>query len=190
MEHLFGLLELCKKRNFDRVFIHVFLDGRDVSPYAGLNDIQELLQRSKAIGVGKIASISGRYYAMDRDKRWDRVELAYNAIVLGKGPVIEDPVKAIEDSYKRNVTDEFFVPGVVYDENGPVATVKDQDAMILFNFRPDRARQLTRAIVEDDFDGFEREKRVYPYYVSMTEYDATFKHIHIAYGQQNREYFR
>ena len=161
ISHLYALLELMKKHDFYDVFIHVILDGRDVSPTAGIEDVRELIEKIKEIGLGKIATVSGRYYAMDRDRRWDRTKLAYDAYTLGMGREDNDPVLAIEKSYKENITDEFIIPTVIKEDNKPIATVDHNDSIIFFNFRPDRARQITRAFVDDDFNGFKGEKGQY-----------------------------
>lgn len=179
--HLYGLLELLKSHNLENIYIHAILDGRDVPPTIGKQHIKELLEKTKEIGVGKIASISGRYYAMDRDKRWERTKLAYDAYVLGKGNMSDDPILAVEKSYNEGITDEFMLPTVMVEDNIPVATVDSNDSIIFFNFRPDRARQITRAFVDDDFEGFEREKKVNTFYVCMTEYDKTIKNVHVVY---------
>lgn len=181
IHHLFAILELCKEKGLDKVYVHAFLDGRDVSPTSGKDFLVELQEKMKELGVGEIATVMGRYYAMDRDNRWERVEHAYNAITKGVGLPIEDPVKAVEDSYARDVTDEFVPAMVVQKEGNPVAILGNNDAVLFFNFRPDRGRELTRALIEDNFDGFERIERIYPYYVTMTEYDKTFERVHIAY---------
>lgn len=187
IKHLYALLELMKQHDFYNVFIHVILDGRDVSPTAGKDDVRELMDKIKELGVGKIATVSGRYYAMDRDKRWDRTKLAYDAYTLGIGNVDTDPVAAVEKSYKENITDEFIIPTVIKEDNKPVATVDDNDSIIFFNFRPDRARQITRAFVDEDFDGFNREKKVNTFYVTMTEYDRTIKNVIVAFKEQTLE---
>lgn len=181
IEHLFAILDLCKARGLDRVAVHAFLDGRDVSPVSGAHFVQQLQQKLAEIGIGQIATIMGRYYAMDRDKRWERVQLAYDAITKGEGIPSVDPVGAVEDSYKREVTDEFVTPIVMQKDGKPAALLTNADSVLFFNFRPDRGRELTRAILEDDFDGFERETRIEPYYVTMTEYDKTFHKVHVAY---------
>lgn len=181
ISHLYALLELMKSRDFNSVYVHAILDGRDVAPDAGKENIKELIEEMKEIGVGKLASVSGRYYAMDRDNRWDRTRMTYDAMVLAQGKKTTDPVNAIGRSYAEGVTDEFFLPTVVMEEEKPVATVDDGDSIIFFNFRPDRARQLTRAFVDDDFSGFERVKRVETFYLTMTEYDKTIKNVEIAY---------
>ncbi len=179
--HLFALLELMKVRNFKDVYVHAILDGRDVGPTSGKEEIEGLIFNMKKIGVGKLASISGRYYSMDRDNRWDRTRMAYDAMVLGEGKWTKDPVKAIEDSYKDGVTDEFFLPTVIMEDGKPVAMVEEDDSILFFNFRPDRARQITRAFVDDDFQGFHRNKKLHTYYLTMTEYDKTIKNVEIAY---------
>ena len=180
--HLYGLLELAKRKGLDNnVFIHAFMDGRDTLPASGEGYIQELQEKMKEKGVGKIASISGRYYAMDRDKRWDRVEKAYNALVKGEGVLAKDPIQAIEESYQQEIFDEFVVPTVITDANDqPLAKIESGDSVIFFNFRPDRARQLTRAIVDDKFDGFKTDKLDIDF-VCMTEYDDTMPNVKIAF---------
>ena len=182
IEHLYGLLELCKKENFDRVYVHAFLDGRDTPPASGKDYIEQLLAKMKEIGVGKIASLSGRYYAMDRDNNWDRVQKAYDSLTKGEGVKATCPVKAMEESYANDVTDEFVLPTVITNEDGtPVSVVKDNDSVIFFNFRPDRAREITRAFCADEFDGFAREKKLDLTYVCFTQYDATIPHTIIAF---------
>ena len=182
--HLYALLELMKKHDFSNVYIHPILDGRDVPPRAGKDDIQELINKIDQIGVGKIATISGRYYAMDRDKRWDRIELAYDAFTLGKGNESDNPLSAIEKSYSEDITDEFVIPTVIKENNLPVATVDSGDSIIFFNFRPDRARQITRAFVDEDFQGFERQKKVDTLYITMTEYDKTIENVQVVYRNE------
>jgi 2,3-bisphosphoglycerate-independent phosphoglycerate mutase len=179
--HLYGLLELCKRENFDNVYIHAFLDGRDVSPTAGKEDLVELEEKIQEIGVGQIATVSGRYYAMDRDKRWERTELAYNAMVLGQGKEDDSAVEAVEKSYSEDITDEFIIPTVIKKDGKAVATIDSEDSIIFFNFRPDRARQITRAIVDEDFQGFERKKKVATFFVTMTEYDKTIENVNVAF---------
>ena len=183
--HLYGLLELMKNHDFYNVYIHGILDGRDVPPTSGKEDIKELIEKIDEIGVGHIATISGRYYAMDRDKRWDRIKLAYDAFTLGKGKESENPLIAIENSYNEGVTDEFIIPTVIKEEGKPVGTIDSGDSIIFFNFRPDRARQITRAFVDKDFDGFEREKIVDTFYVTMTEYDRTIENVHVVYTDES-----
>ena len=179
--HLYGLLEMMKRNNLENVYVHAILDGRDVPPTIGKEHIQELMEKMKEIGVGKIATVSGRYYTMDRDKRWERTQLAYEAIASGKGIESDDPIKAIENSYLVDVNDEFILPTVITEKSLPVATVETGDSIIFFNFRPDRARQITRAFVDNEFDGFKRDKVVSTYYVTMTEYDKTIPNVHVAY---------
>lgn len=191
LTHLFALLELAKKYDLKKVYVHAILDGRDVSPTAGLNDIKDLQDKINEIGYGKIATVVGRYYAMDRDQRWERTKLAYDAITLGKGKKVTDPIESIKEEYAKstvenNTTDEFMTPTIIVDENGsPVATIESGDSIIFFNFRPDRARQLTRALTDKNFDGFTREKLVENYYVCMTTYDKTFENVEIAYPPKN-----
>lgn len=183
--HLYALLELMKKQNFDNVYIHAILDGRDVSPTAGKEDIKELMEKMKEIGVGSIATVSGRYYAMDRDKRWERTKLAYDTFTLGKGNESNDPILTIEKSYSEDITDEFIIPTVIKENGRPIGTVDDNDSIIFFNFRPDRARQITRAFVDENFEGFEREKKVNTFYVTMTEYDKTIENVKVAYTDES-----
>ncbi len=176
--HLYGLLELAKKNGLTKVYIHCFMDGRDVPPTSGKDFIAELEAKCKEIGVGKIASVMGRYYAMDRDNRWERVEKAYAAMVYGEGVENASAVDVMEKSYAEGVTDEFVVPAVV-DKNGVISA---NDSVVFFNFRPDRAREITRTFVDDDFNGFERRNGRFPlYYVCMTQYDATMPNVDIAF---------
>ena len=180
--HLYGLLELAKKNGLDKVYIHALLDGRDVPPSSARDYVAELVEKTKEIGVGKVATVAGRYYAMDRDNNFDRVEKAYAAMVYGESIQTDDPVKAIEDSYADGVTDEFVVPTVA-DKNG---TVKANDSLIFFNFRPDRAREITRTFVDPDFKGFERRNGMFPVkYVCFTQYDATMPNVSIAFKPQS-----
>lgn len=185
--HLYALLRLMKNEGIDRVYIHSILDGRDVPPTIGARHIGELQEKIKNIGVGSIATVSGRYYTMDRDKRWERTELAYEAIVSGKGLSAADPVKAVEASYEAGKTDEFIMPTVILKDTKPVATIEDGDSVIYFNFRPDRARQMTRAIMDKNFTGFERDKIVDVHFVTMTEYDKTIENVHVAYRNDGLE---
>ena len=185
IEHLYGLLELCKKENFDRVYVHAFLDGRDTPPASGKDYIEQLLAKMKEIGVGKIASLSGRYYAMDRDNNWDRVQKAYDSLTKGEGVKATCPVKAMEESYANDVTDEFVLPTVITNEDGtPVSVVKDNDSVIFFNFRPDRAREITRTFCDDDFAGFERGERIKTVFVCFTEYDVTIENKLVAFVKE------
>jgi len=151
--HLYAILEMCKKEGLDRVYIHPFFDGRDTPPASGKDYLQALVDKTEEIGVGKVASMSGRYYAMDRDSNWDRIQLAYDSLVLGEGVKATDPVKAMQDSYDGGVTDEFVLPTVITDEAGkPLSVVKPNDSVIFFNFRPDRAREITKAFCFSDED--------------------------------------
>lgn len=179
--HLYALLELCVKEEFKDVYIHAFLDGRDVPPTIGKQHLIELEEKIDEIGVGKIATVSGRYYAMDRDKRWDRTKLAYDAIVLGKGNMDSSPIDTVQKSYDEDVKDEFVIPTVITENEKPVTAIDNNDSIIFFNFRPDRARQITRAIVDKDFDGFVRDKEVETFFVTMTEYDKTIENVHVAF---------
>ncbi len=182
--HLYGLLEMAKRKGLSEVYVHCFMDGRDTAPESGKGYIEELIQKISEIGVGRIASISGRYYAMDRDNRWEREQKAYDALTLGEGNEATDPVAAIEASYAAGVTDEFVVPVVLKEKGEPVATVDDGDSVIFYNFRPDRARQITRAFCADEFDGFERAKHPKTHYVCFKEYDVTIPNTHIAFQKE------
>ena len=179
--HLFGLLELAKKEGLEKVYVHCFLDGRDTPPQSGKGYVQELTDKLAELGVGKIATVMGRYYAMDRDNRWDRVERAYNAITKGLGVSAESGVAAVQNSYNNGKNDEFVEPAVVMENGKPVATVQNGDSVIFFNFRPDRAREITRAFCCDDFDGFAREKRIQTTYVCFTDYDETIPNKEVAF---------
>lgn len=184
--HLYALLKLAKNEGLNKIFIHAFLDGRDVSPSSGKGYIEKLEEKIRELGVGKIATISGRYYAMDRDNRWERVEKAYDAIVSGKGEHFKSAEKCIATSYDLGITDEFVVPSVMADENGTaVGCLNSNDSVIFFNFRPDRAREITKSIVNEDFDGFERKKVVNNIkFVCFTEYDVTIKNKLVAFKPQ------
>ncbi len=176
--HIYAVIELAKKRGLDRVVLHAFTDGRDVSPTSGAGFVKELMDKMAEIGVGILGTIEGRYYAMDRDKRWDRVEKAYNAIVKNEGVKVADPVQAIKDNYANEVTDEFLVPMVCEGNTG----LHDKDSVIFCNFRPDRAREMTRAICDPDFDGFDRGRSNFDVeYVCMTQYDVTMPNVKVAY---------
>ena len=184
--HLYGLLEMAKRRDFENVYVHCFLDGRDTPPASAENYIQELEEKMKEKGVGKIASLSGRFYAMDRDKRWNRVQKAYDALVFGKGETAGtaiNAINAIESSYQKEVFDEFVEPTVIMNGDKPVATIEDGDSVIFFNFRPDRARQITRAIVDPEFNEFET-KKMNLYFVCFTSYDETMPNVHIAFKKE------
>ncbi|MFD0674750.1 2,3-bisphosphoglycerate-independent phosphoglycerate mutase [Cohnella sp. GCM10027633] len=176
IDHLFALLELAKKEELNDVYIHAFLDGRDVSPDSGINFLHQLLAKIEEVGVGTLATVQGRYYAMDRDKRWDRVEKSYRAMVYGEGPTAVDPIAAVQESYENNVYDEFFVPTVIVGADGkPNAVVESEDAVIFFNFRPDRAIQLSNVFTNEDFRGFDRGPGVPKnlYFVCMTLFAET-----------------
>jgi 2,3-bisphosphoglycerate-independent phosphoglycerate mutase len=174
-EHLFALLDLAKRQRVERVAIHAFLDGRDTMPKSALGYMQQLLEYIRKIGSpAKIASVSGRYYAMDRDRRWDRTELAYRAIVLGEGTPVTDPLDAIRKAYESGKTDEFMLPVVVTGNGKPVAPMRDGDAVICFNYRADRMRQIVRALIDPAFDGFDVSNRPKVAVTTLTNYDKTF----------------
>ena len=211
--HLYALLKLAKEQGLERVYVHAFLDGRDVPPTSGAGYVEELVQKMREIGVGRVATVQGRYYAMDRDNRWERIEKAWNALVKGEGKYAADPVQAIRDSYAAGVTDEFVEPVVICpakaaaqkaqeaDEDaadtgnacgilgsnglgGAVETIGPNDSIIFFNFRPDRARQITRAFCDDEFTGFERGERFPVCYVCFTDYDVTIQNKRVAFKKQ------
>ncbi len=183
--HLYALLQLAKKNDIIKVYVHAFLDGRDVPPRCAAKYIEALEDQMKEIGIGQIATISGRYYAMDRDKRWERVEMAYNAITNGHGQMADSAIDALNAAYERDESDEFVKPTVIVDGGQPVATVASNDSIIMYNFRPDRAREITRTFVDPDFDGFERKNGYFPVaYVCMTQYDATMPNVLIAFPPQ------
>ena len=179
--HIYGLLELAKRNGREKVYVHCFLDGRDTPPASGKGYVEQLEEKMKEIGVGKVASVMGRYYAMDRDNNYDRVEYAYKALTKGEGLTAESASAGIQASYDRQETDEFVKPTVVLENGAPVATISDGDSVIFFNFRPDRAREITRAFCDDDFAGFEREKRLDLVYVCFTEYDPTIPNKEVAF---------
>ena len=183
IRHLYGLLEMAKRRDFENVFVHCFLDGRDTPPASAEGYIAELEEKMKEKGVGKIASIAGRYYAMDRDKRWDRVKKCYDALVFGEGNKATSATIAIEDSYQKEVFDEFVEPTVICNGDTPIATINEHDSVIFFNFRPDRAREITRAIVDPDFKEFET-KKMETYFVCFTSYDETMPNVKIAFKKE------
>ncbi len=183
--HLYGLLEMAKKNGLSKVFVHAFLDGRDTPPASGKDYVEQLENKMTEIGVGKIASLSGRYYAMDRDNNWDRVEKAYASLVSGEGVKATSAVKAMEDSYAQDVTDEFVLPTVICDEAGnPLSLVKENDSVIFFNFRPDRAREITRAFCDDKFTGFDRQFLPLTY-VCFKDYDETIPNKTIAFEKES-----
>ena len=178
--HLYGLLRLAKKNGIEKVHVHAFLDGRDVPPSSAVEYIKEAIEKMRDIGVGDIATVMGRYYAMDRDNRWERVSKAYDAIVYGEGVEAESAVTAVEESYNNDVTDEFVVPTVIKKDGEPLGKVSENDSVVFFNFRPDRARELTRTIVDEDFSGFERDY-FKTCFVTMTQYDATMPNVEVAF---------
>ena len=184
IRHLYGLLELAKRKDFENVFVHCFMDGRDTPPASGEGFITELESKMAEKGVGKIATISGRFYAMDRDKRWERVEKAYNAIVKGEGEKSISATVAIEEAYQKEIFDEFVKPTVICNNNGePLAKIEENDSVIFINFRPDRAREITRTIVDEKFDGFER-KYFKTFFVCMTPYDETMPNVEVAFRKE------
>ncbi len=184
ISHLFALLDLCKKNNFDRVYVHCFMDGRDTSPTSGVDYVQSLVNYMAENGVGKIASIIGRYYAMDRDNRWDRIERAYNALTKGEGILEKDPIEAMNKSYEREVTDEFIEPTVIMEDEKPIALIKEGDSVIFYNFRPDRAREITRTFCDEEFNGFDRGQRIKTCYVCFTEYDSTIANKQVVFKEE------
>lgn len=183
--HVYGLLELAKKEGVEKVYVHCFLDGRDTPPSSGKGYIEQLEAKMKELGVGKIATVMGRYYAMDRDNRWERVELAYRAMVLGEGEKAECAACAVQSSYDDNKTDEFVLPTVVEEAGVPVATIKEKDSVIFFNFRPDRAREISRTFCDDAFAGFDRGKRIETTYVCFTNYDITISNKLVAFKKES-----
>ena len=179
--HLYGLLELAKRNNLSKVYVHAFLDGRDTPPASGKDFVADLEAEMAKIGVGEVASVCGRYYAMDRDNNYDRVQLAYNALTKGEGLQAASAVAAVAESYDRGETDEFVKPTVVMKNGAPVATIKDGDSVIFYNFRPDRAREITRSFCDDDFKGFDRGKRLNIKYVCFSDYDPTIPNKEVAF---------
>ena len=186
--HLYALLRLAKEHNLEKVYVHCFLDGRDTPPASGKQYVTELEEKMRELGVGKIATVMGRYYAMDRDNRWDRVKLAYDAMVLGKGKTAISATNAVQTSYDEEKYDEFVIPTVVLAEGETTATIEPNDSVIFFNFRPDRARQITRAFCDESFDSFEREKGFMPLtYVCFTNYDVTIPNKIVAFHKVSLE---
>ena len=183
--HIYGLLELAKRNGLEKVYVHCFLDGRDTPPESGKDFVAQLEAKMAEIGVGQVASVMGRYYAMDRDKRWDRVEMAYNALTKGQGKTAQSATGGIQASYDDGKADEFVIPFVVEKNGKPVATIQDRDSVIFFNFRPDRAREITRAFCDDEFDGFAREKRLDLVYVCFTDYDETIGNKLVAFRKES-----
>ena len=187
LTHLYALLKLAKDHGLEKVYVHCFMDGRDVPPTSGKGYVEQVDAKLKELGVGRIATVMGRYYAMDRDNRFERVEKAYAALTYGEGLTASNAAEAMQQSYDAGVTDEFVVPTVVLTDGKPTATIQAQDSVIFYNFRPDRAREISRAYIFEEFDGFERKNGFFPlYYVSMTQYDKTFEgHLQIAFKPQS-----
>ena len=179
--HLYGVLEMAKKFDLKKVYVHCFLDGRDTPPASGKGYVEQLEEEMKKLGIGKVASVCGRYYAMDRDNNYDRVELAYKALTKGEGLTAESATTGIQASYDRDETDEFVKPTVVVEDGKPVATIQDKDSIVFINFRPDRAREITHAFCDDDFKGFERGKRLDVTYVCFSDYDQTIPNKDVAF---------
>ena len=179
--HLYALLDLAKRHGLENVYVHCFLDGRDTAPNSGKEFVQELSDELDRLGCGRIATVAGRYYAMDRDNNWDRIEKAYRALTLGEGVTAESAAEAVTQSYEKGETDEFVQPTVVMKDGAPTATVDDGDSVIFFNFRPDRAREITRAFCCDEFDGFDRGPRKKVTYVCFTDYDETIPNKEVAF---------
>ena len=184
IDHVAGLLELAKKQGIEKVYVHCFLDGRDTPPASGKEYVEKLEAKMAEIGVGQVASVAGRYYAMDRDNRWDRVEKAYRALVFGEGEKAESAPAGIQASYEQEVTDEFVLPTVVVRDGAPLATIKENDSVIFYNFRPDRAREITRTFCDDEFNGFDRGERVKTTFVCFTEYDVTIENKLVAFVKE------
>lgn len=186
IDHLKGILKMAKENGVENVYVHAFTDGRDTDPKSALTYIQDVEDYMKELGVGKFASVSGRYYAMDRDKRWDRIKLAYDAMVNGKGLTASSAKEAVENSYAEDKNDEFVLPTVIVENDKPVGLIKEGDSIVFGNFRPDRAREITRAIVDTDFTGFERPN-MKTYFTCLTTYDITIKNVHVAFKPQSLE---
>lgn len=185
LEHVYALLKLAKDNGITNVYVHCFLDGRDTPPTSAKGFIAELEAKMAEIGVGKVATISGRYYAMDRDNRWERVEKAYNALVLGQGNTADSAEECMTNTYAEGVNDEFVVPTVILNDGKPTAVIKENDSIIFFNFRPDRAREITRCFCDVDFTGFERAKGYFPVkYVCFTDYDVTIQNKEVAFKKE------
>ena len=185
LNHIYGLLELAKRNGLEKVYVHCFLDGRDTPPESGKEFVTELEAKMAELGTGKVASVMGRYYAMDRDKRWDRVELAYKALTKGEGNTAVSATEGIQASYDAGKSDEFVVPFVVTENGKALATINDGDSVIFFNFRPDRARQLTRTFCDDEFTGFDRGERIKTTFVCFTDYDETIENKLVAFKKES-----
>ena len=181
MRHLFAILELAKRKGFEDVYVHCFLDGRDTPPASGENYILQLEEKMKEKEIGRIATISGRFFAMDRDKRWQRVQKAYDAMVKGEGVKATSAEMAIEASYQKEVFDEFVEPTVLHSGDKPVAKIENNDSVIFFNFRPDRAREITRTLVDKEFNEFETVDLQNLYFVCFTQYDETMPNVNVAF---------
>ena len=185
LTHIFGLLELAKRNDLKKVYVHCFLDGRDTPPTSGKGYVAELEAKMKELGIGEVASVMGRYYAMDRDKNWDRVKIAYDVMTKAEGAAADSAGAAIQASYDDGKTDEFVTPTAVMRNGAPTATIQDQDSIIFFNFRPDRAREMTRVFCDTDFTGFEREKKLDVVYVCFTDYDETIENKLVAFRKDS-----
>ena len=183
IEHLKALLNICQQENVPQVYVHAFTDGRDTDPKSGLQFITRLQQHIDGTG-GKIASVSGRYYAMDRDNRWERIKLAYDAMVLAQGPTANTAIEAVQQSYSNNLTDEFILPTIITEGGQPVATIQDGDAVVCFNFRTDRCREITKALTQADFPNYNMQK-LQLHYTTMTEYDASYQDVHVIFNNDN-----
>ncbi len=182
--HIYGLLELAKRQGIEKVYVHCFLDGRDTPPASGKEYVEELTAKMQEIGVGEVATVMGRYYAMDRDNRWERVEKAYRAMVYGEGEQAASGPEGIQASYDKEITDEFVLPTVIIKDGAPVATIQENDSIIFYNFRPDRAREITRTFCDDGFTGFDRGERIKTTYVCFTEYDVTIENKLVAFVKE------
>ena len=183
--HIYGLLELAKRNGLEKVYVHCFLDGRDTPPASGRDYVAALEEKMKELGVGKVATVAGRYYAMDRDKNWDRVKVAYDALTKSEGVKSSSATGAIQASYDEGKTDEFMMPTVITENGVPVAAIQDQDSIIFYNFRPDRARELTHVFCDDVFEGFDRGERVKTTYVCFTDYDETIGNKLVAFAKES-----
>lgn len=184
INHLTALLDVCKQKGLNEVYVHAFTDGRDCDPKSGLGFLTSLQKHMDDNGIGQIASVSGRYYAMDRDNRWERVKLAYDALVKAGGQQATSGIEAVQQSYNQDITDEFIKPTVIIENGRPVATLQNGDAVICFNFRTDRCREITKALTQADFPNYDM-KKLSLYYTTMTEYDATFENVHIIFNNDN-----
>lgn len=181
ISHIYGLLELAKKNGLNKVYVHCFLDGRDTPPESGIDFVQQLEDKMKELGVGEVASLSGRYYAMDRDNNYDRVVIAYDALTKGEGQKASSAHEGMQQSYDNGKTDEFVIPTVIMKDGQPVATIKDNDSVVFFNFRPDRAREMTHCFCDDEFDKFDRGDRIKTKFVCFTDYDPLIPNKEIAF---------